>query len=96
MVVFDGGEGRGEADYQKWLRDHGRGIVVNILRGFARPEDARLHKADCESISDSTTPYVTRDYVKVCGDRRADLQQWAEDTVGTDIPLCRSHSCFGF
>ena len=41
-------------------------------------------------------PYVTGAYVKVCGDRRADLQQWASDTVGTEIETCKLTSCFGF
>ena len=93
---FDGGEGRGENEYQRWLHDHSRGFVINILRGYKRPEVARLHFADCGSISDSTTPFVTGEYVKVCGDLRADLQQWASDTVGTEIALCKLPSCFGF
>jgi len=96
VLVFDGGEGRGEDEYQRWRDDHSRGFVINISRGYKRPEDARLHFADCGSISDSTTPFVTGQYVKVCGDRRADLEQWASDTVGTKIQPCKLSSCFGF
>lgn len=96
VTVFDGGEARGEGEYHRWLRGHGRGLVINILRGYGRPDEARLHFADCVSISDSTMPYVTGDYVKVCGDQRADLQQWASETVGREIQTCKLASCFGF
>src|SRR5438270_9830281 len=72
VTVFDGDEG----EYQRWLDGHRRGYVINILRSL-NPKEARLHCADCDSISDPTTPYVTRDYVKVCGDRRAELDEWA-------------------
>lgn len=87
--VFDGDEG----EYQRWLDHHRRGYVINILRGL-NPKDARLHCADCDSISDPTTPYVTRDYVKVCADRRGEIDEWAIREVGTKIPPCQN--CFGF
>ena len=66
------------------LDGHRRGYVINILRGL-NPKEAKLHCADCDSISDPTTPYVTRDYVKVCGDRRAELDEWAIREVGSKI-----------
>ena len=37
VMVFDGGEGRGEDEYQRWLDDHSRGFVINILRGCRGP-----------------------------------------------------------
>lgn len=89
VTVFDSDEG----EYQRWLDGHPNGYVINILRGF-NPEEARLHCADCHSISDSTTPYVTRAYVKVCGDRRAELDGWAIREVGSKISTC--DHCFGF
>lgn len=89
VTVFDDDEG----EYQRWLDGHRRGYVINILRGL-NPKDAKLHCADCDSISDPTTPYVTRDYVKVCGDRRAELDEWAIREVGSKILPCQN--CFGF
>lgn len=89
MTLFDADE----ADYQRWLDRHRRGYVINILRGL-NPKEAKLHCADCDSISDPTMPYVTREYVKVCGDRRADLDEWAVRKLGSKIPPC--HHCFGF
>jgi hypothetical protein len=68
--------------------------VINILRGYKQPDKARLHCADCDSIIDPTTPYVTREYVKVCGDRRAELDEWAIGKVGSRIKSC--DNCFGF
>lgn len=95
VTVFDGGENKGEGEYQEWLRDHSSGYVINILRSL-NPKNAKLHRPDCDKISDSMTPYVTREYVKVCGDTRAEVDKWAIDTVGTKIDPCRLPSCFGF
>ena len=89
VTVFDGDEGK----YQRWLGGHRRGYVVNILRGL-NPKDARLHCADCDSISDPTTPYVTRGYVKVCGERRGELDQWAIRELGSKVETC--DNCFSF
>lgn len=89
VTLFDADE----ADYQRWLDGHRRGYVINILRGL-NPKEAKLHCADCDSISDRMTPYVTHEYVKVCGDRRTDLDEWAIREVGSKIPLCQH--CFGF
>jgi hypothetical protein len=89
VTVFDADEG----EYQRWLYSHRRGYVINILRGL-NPKEAKLHCADCDSISDPTTPYVTRDYVKVCAGRRAELDEWAIREVGSKIPPCQN--CFGF
>lgn len=89
VSMFDDDEGK----YQRWLDGHRHGYVMNILRGL-NPREAKMHCADCDSISDPTTPYVTRDYVKVCADRRADLDEWAMREVGSKIPLCQN--CFGF
>jgi hypothetical protein len=89
VTVFD----RDEGEYQRWLDGHRRGYVINILRGL-NPKEAILHCADCASISDPTTPYVTRDYVKVCGERRAELDKWAIREVGSKIEPCQK--CFGF
>jgi hypothetical protein len=89
VSVFDSDEG----EYQRWLDGHRRGYVINILRGL-NPKEAILHCADCDSISDPTTPYVTHDYVKVCGDRRAEIDEWAIRELGSKIPPCQI--CFGF
>lgn len=89
VTVFDSDEG----DYQRWLDGHRGGYVINILRGF-NVKEAKLHCADCDSISDPTTPYVTRDYVKVCGDRRPELDEWAIRETGSKISPCPN--CFGF
>jgi hypothetical protein len=90
VIVFDDGE----SDYQRWLGDHRRGYVINISRGYKRPDEARLHCAECDSISDSTKPYVTGDYVKVCADRRNELDEWAIEELGTKVLTCGQ--CFSF
>ena len=92
VTVFDGDEGA----YQGWLAAQGgRGYVINIFRSL-NLKDSKLHCSDCGSISDSTTPYVTGDYVKVCADRLDELDEWSVREVGSKIDRCRLSSCFGW
>lgn len=75
--------------YRGWLKRNPRGYVINIQRSF-NPSDARLHDADCRDL----IAQLQRDvqlavsYVKVCGENRAELDQWAADNVGEPIQLC--------
>ena len=79
VTVFD----HDEDAYPAWLAAHPRGYVVNIERGL-NLDRAKLHCAECYSISDPGKPYVSGDYVKVCADQRAELDEWA----GTQITRC--------
>lgn len=75
--------------YRDWLKRNPRGYVINIQRSL-NPSDARLHDADCRDL----IAQLRRDvqlavsYVKVCGENRAELDQWAADNVGEPIQLC--------
>lgn len=89
VTVFDSDE----REYQSWLGGHRHGYVINILRSL-NPKEAKLHCAECDSIGDPTKTYVTHDYVKVCAERRTDLDEWAIREVGSKIPTC--DNCFGF
>ncbi|MCB0951038.1 MAG: hypothetical protein KDB44_17550 [Mycobacterium sp.] len=100
VTVFDGGAGRAEAEYQKWLDGHPHGYVINIQRGFKHPEAARLRRASSESISErypDGNPQTRvgvgwYDYVKVCGDTRAELDEWAIREVGSTILTSRQRT----
>ena len=75
--------------YRDWLNRNPRGYVINIQRSL-NPSDARLHDATCRDL----IAQLRRDvqlavlYVKVCGEDRAELDQWAADSVGEPVQLC--------
>lgn len=75
--------------YLSWLDNHPNGYVINIHHGH-RPSTARLHHADCRTISGQNprNGAWTRPYVKICAEQLVDLTQWAIDNVRNTIPPC--------
>jgi hypothetical protein len=77
-----------DTGYRAWLASHPDGYVLNIARSY-NASDARLHRADCGTISGSNSHQVmlTGPYVKVCADL-AELERWASVHVGVPIRPC--------
>jgi len=78
-----------DSGYLGWLAVHPDGYVINIGRGRSAAE-ARLHHAGCRTISGQNPrggPW-TGQYVKVCTEHLAELEQWAIDQVGEPIRRC--------
>lgn len=76
--------------YLDWLAGHTDGYVINILRSH-NPTTAKVHRASCRTINGVPArgdTWTTGDYVKVCADQLADLDQWALDQVGNPIQRC--------
>ena len=74
-----------DASYLAWIVAHRRGgYVINISRGHS-PTDARLHHADCPTISGEPARgrRFVGDYVQVCAEQRATLDDWAIHMLGT-------------
>ncbi|MGB3285725.1 hypothetical protein [Mycolicibacter algericus] len=80
-----------EPGYRAWLKDHPNGYVINILRNH-NPTDARLHRADCRTLTDQLSRGVALvgPYVKVCSDHLDALDEWAADQVRVLIQRCGS------
>jgi hypothetical protein len=78
-----------DAGYLAWLAKHQEGYVINIARSH-NTSQARLHLASCRTIGNQTPMESTwtGPYVKVCSQRRADIEQWAAETVGQSIDPC--------
>jgi hypothetical protein len=77
-------------EYMGWLAGHPDGYVINILRG-RNPTTAKVHRASCRTINGVPArgvTWTTGDYVKVCADHLADLDQWAIEQVGESIQRC--------
>src|SRR5205085_7162313 len=81
-----------DAGFFDWLDDHPNGFFVNTERN-PKPTYLVLHVSDCSHFDRSPSLKWTHEYVKVCADRRDELEAWAEERVGGEITLCRS--CFG-
>lgn len=63
--------------------------VINIARGLSASA-ARVHRAGCWTIN-GQNPHKgpwTGSYVKVCAEKLADIEQWANAKVGVPIPQC--------
>ena len=78
-----------DTGYLDWLATHPDGYVINIHRSHS-PIDARLHDASCSTLSAQIHRDVllTDQYVKVCGQALAEVEQWAADQVGEPILPC--------
>lgn len=78
-----------DAGYLALLDGHPDGYVVNIARSY-RAAEARVHRVGCSTISGQSLRgrVSTAEYVKVCADQLAALEQWATDAVGQSIPSC--------
>lgn len=77
--------------YLAWIADHSDGHVINIARSLW-PGDARVHRADCRTISGQIPRGAlwTGPYVKVCAEHPAELEQWANNRLGEQVRLCGS------
>ena len=67
-----------DAAYLKWTSQHRGGYTINIQRTL-NPSNARLHRADCRTVSGSNPrngPWTSH-YIKVCANDIAELDAWA-------------------
>lgn len=67
-----------DAAYLKWTSQHRGGYTINIQRTL-NPSNARLHRADCRTVSGShpRNGPRTSHYIKVCANDIAELDAWA-------------------
>ena len=86
VIVFEHGDDEG---YRAWIAKHRGGYVINIAKSFNLSE-ACLHQATCHTINDQPArgEVFVGDYVKVCGTRRIDLEDWSDIMLGTTVPPC--------
>ena len=78
-----------DAGYRAWLVAHPQGYVINIARSH-KATQAKLHRARCWTINgqDFHGDKWTAQWVKICADGLAELEQWANDQVGEPIRPC--------
>lgn len=79
-----------DAGFFEWLASHAGGFVVNAERR-PKPNYLVLHRPSCPHFKGQGLHW-TKDYIKVCADRREDLEQWASDAVVGEPTLCGT--CF--
>jgi hypothetical protein len=75
--------------YAAWLAANAQGYVLNIQRTL-NPSDARVHHADCRTIT-GTPPRGrtwTGPYVKACSLSLPELDAWALAQAGSAITRC--------
>jgi hypothetical protein len=75
-----------------WLADNPNGYFLNTERN-PKPTYLVLHQPQCPHFKGGEQLHWTKGYVKVCSAERAELEAWAQATVGGEVTLCRS--CFG-
>jgi hypothetical protein len=75
--------------YLAWTAAHPGGYVINIERSL-NPGEARLHRADCYTISGRPARGATwtGPYIKICSTAARELQDWAHTSLGKAIPGC--------
>lgn len=81
-----------DAGFLEWLQDHPDGYFVNSDRN-PKPTYLVLHRPGCPHYKGGGAVHLTKDYIKFCSPRRGELEEWAANTVGGEVTLCRS--CFG-
>lgn len=86
VTVFKDGDDEG---YRAWISKHRGGYVMNVQKSL-NPTGARLHQATCFTINDDPAggEAFVGDYIKVCGLRRIDLNDWAISRWGTTVTEC--------
>lgn len=75
--------------YLAWLEANPTGFVVNTTR---TPTNAYLvlHRASCGYIrSSEKTNWTTTNFIKVCSEQVADLEEWAKATSGGLLNPCQ-------
>ena len=75
-----------------WLDSNPNGFFINTARN-PKPDYLVLHRPDCSHIDRRPSMNWTKDYIKLCANRRSDLEEWASSAVGGEVTLCRT--CFG-
>jgi hypothetical protein len=77
--------------YLDWVGEHDHGYVINIRAGL-NPSDARLHSAECRTITGqpSRGSTWTGHYIKVCSASLPGLDAWARKHAGAPIQRCRT------
>lgn len=76
----------------EWLEDNPEGYFINTYRNPKR-DYLHLHQPQCQHFKGGESLHWTKGYVKVCSTDRDELEEWAAETVGGEVTLCRS--CFG-
>ncbi len=75
-----------------WVEAHPDGYIINADRN-PKPSFLVLHNSPCRHIDGTQGVERTKNFVKVCSDDRNELEEWAVNTVGGEVTLCRT--CFG-
>jgi hypothetical protein len=78
-----------DSGFSSWLDAHPDGYFINAERNPG-PKYLVLH---CSHFTRNSELQWTKDYVKICGDSRQGLEQWAADAFDSEVTLCRT--CFG-
>lgn len=76
-----------DAGYEAWLVTHPSGWVVNARRSPTATY-LKLHRAGCTTISQLQAGYsrwTTGEYIKVCPERRDELDAWARQMFGAEL-----------
>ena len=81
-----------DAGFHGWLDDHPDGYFVNAERN-PKPKYLVLHVSRCPHFDRGPSVNWTKDYIKICSERRDQLEGWAEESIGGEVTLCRD--CFG-
>ena len=78
-----------DAGYLSWIRQHGRGFVLNCTRNPSS-DYLILHRATCPSITGEPARgrLWTDQYIKVCSTAASAIQDWARRQTGTTARPC--------
>jgi hypothetical protein len=81
-----------DVGFHTWLDEHPSGLFINAERN-PKPNYLVLHMSSCPHFDRSSSVRWTKDYIKICSDKRQELEGWAEKGVGGEVTLCKD--CFG-
>ena len=79
-----------DTGYLAWVERNQQGFVVNTFRK-PDPTYLMLHQASCGTIRGKPARgerWTTGDFIKVCADTRAALDQWARQIAGGQLQPC--------
>lgn len=78
--------------FYEWQDANPEGLFINTERK-PNPNYLVLHLSGCSHFDGSDSVRWTKDYVKIASTDRDALEEWASESVGGEITLCRT--CFG-
>jgi hypothetical protein len=81
-----------DGGFFEWLQANPDGYLLNSERN-PKPNYLVLHLPSCPHFDGDSAVHWTKAYIKFCSRDRGELEEWAANTVGGDVTLCRS--CFG-